>query len=124
MNFQTKQLFNDAETPKVLEPDSNGIFYSPLGNVNTEEIEWKTMKDYVTHIFAEKHSESWIVEPQTERKLSYKQLFISAEKLAKEWQEAGIEHGTIVHVVGENRIKWLVVLLASKKTFEIFNSME
>ena len=102
------------EFEKVLTPDADGIFTSPLGMISPDEIEWKSMKDYVTHIFTTKHPQSCIVEPQTDRKISYHQLFKSAENLAKDFREQGIEPGTIVHMVGENRIKWLVVLLAGR----------
>ena len=71
------------------------------------------MKDFLTHIFTEKHPKKEITEPQTERTITYEHLFRSAEKLAEKLLKEGIEPRTVVHIVGENRIKWLVILLAA-----------
>ena len=97
----------------ILQPDSEGVFTSPLGSLNLKEIEWKTMKDFLTHVFLEKYPNNRIVEPQTEREITFQKLFNTAEKLANDLSEKGIGPKTIVHIVGENRIKWLLVLLAA-----------
>ena len=97
----------------ILKPDSEGVFTSPLGSLDLKEIEWKTMKDFLTHVFLEKYPNNRIVEPQTEREITFKKLFKTAEKLAKGLSEKGIGPKTIVHIVGENRIKWLLVYVAS-----------
>ena len=77
----------------ILKPDSNGIFSSPWGHIEPEEIKWKTMKDFLTHVFLEKHPDKYIVEPQTERKITYESLFRAAEKLADGLREEEIGPG-------------------------------
>ena len=97
----------------ILQPDSNGIFTSPLGKLDLDEFEWKTMKDFLTHVFLEKNPDKQIGEPQTDRRITYQKLLKTAEKLAQEFLEAGIEPRTIIHIVGENRMKWTVILVAA-----------
>ena len=90
-----------------LKPDSNGVFTSPLGSLDPSEIEWKTMKDFLVHVFIEKHPLKQITEPQSERAITFEKLFRSAEKLALEFLEKGIETR-------------LVYRLKNGQTFRIF----
>ena len=93
--------------------DSNGIFYSPLGDYDLSLEKWDTMAQFIEHVFTKKFPQSSLIEAITDREITYKQLFETSQQIAKQLKSYGIDKRTILHMVGENCFDWLVVLIAS-----------
>ena len=94
-------------------PNEDGVFESPLGSYDQTAEKWSTMVDFLEDVFTKMHPNSKITEAKTGRVISYSHLFASGQNIAKQLRESGVADRTILHMVGENCLDWLAVLIGS-----------
>ena len=91
--------------------DSNGVFKSPLGDYDFSLEKWTKIEEFLKDIFVKDYPSSTLTEAKTDRKITYNKLYEVGESVADQLKLHGVRSRSILHLVGENCLDWLAVLL-------------